>query len=91
MSHEISFLFDENVPPMFYIQLINLEPAITTFSIGDGIAPPTGTLDPEILIWIEEKGCLLVTNNRASMASTSARSFKPETPDTWYYSTSQTA
>jgi hypothetical protein len=67
MSKAVSFLFDENVPPMFYIQLINMEPAIITFSIGDGIAPPKGTLDPEIFIWIEEKGCLLVTNNRASM------------------------
>ena len=30
-------------------------------------APPKGTLDPEILLWCENKGCILVTNNRKSM------------------------
>lgn len=29
--------------------------------------PPKGTLDPEILIWCEENGFILVTNNRKTM------------------------
>ncbi len=29
--------------------------------------PPRGTLDPEILVWCEQNGTILVTNNRASM------------------------
>ncbi len=29
--------------------------------------PALGTLDPEILIWCEENGFILVTNNRKSM------------------------
>lgn len=37
------------------------------FAIGDGVAPPKGTPDPEILNWIEANHCLLATNNRASM------------------------
>ena len=37
------------------------------YAVGDGIAPPRGTPDPDILCWIEAHGCMLVTNNRATM------------------------
>ncbi len=37
------------------------------YAIGDDLAPPKGTSDPDILTWIEAKGCLLITNNRATM------------------------
>ena len=37
------------------------------YAIGDGVAPPKGTSDSDILRWIESHGCMLVTNNRATM------------------------
>ena len=63
----VSFLFDENVSPAIVKFLKQTEPQVQVYSIGDGVAPPKGTLDPEILNWIEKNGCLLVTNNRSSM------------------------
>ena len=62
-----SFLFDENVPSMIAAFLRQTAPEIVVYTIGDGTAPPKGTLDPDILVWIEENHCWLVTNNRASM------------------------
>ena len=47
--------------------LLQTNAAITAYAIGDGIAPPKGTVDPDILDWIEANNCWLVTNNRASM------------------------
>ena len=35
--------------------------------MGDEAVPPIGTLDPDILKWIETNNCLLITNNRASI------------------------
>lgn len=35
--------------------------------VGEPAAPARGTLDPEILIWCEGTGFVLVTNNRRSM------------------------
>ena len=63
----INFLFDENVSPAILQFLKQTEPQIQVYSIGDGIAPLRGTLDPDILDWIETNHCLLVTNNRSSM------------------------
>ena len=62
-----AFLFDENIPLAIPLQLKAREPEAQLYQIGDGVAPPLGTPDPQILLWIEEHGCLLVTNNRASM------------------------
>jgi len=61
------FLFDENVPLVIQTQLEQMGFSGTIYAVGDGVAPPKGTLDPEILIWIEAHNCLLITNNRASM------------------------
>jgi hypothetical protein len=35
--------------------------------VGDPSAPGLGTLDPDILLWCEAHGFILVTNNRRSM------------------------
>ncbi len=64
---DIGFLFDENVPPAVLQFLRQREPEIRTYAINDGVAPPKGTPDSEILHWIEEHDCLLITNNRSSM------------------------
>jgi hypothetical protein len=61
------FLLDEHVPLIIQAKLEQMEPGMRVYAIGDGIAPPRGTPDPDILCWIEARGCILVTNNRATM------------------------
>lgn len=61
------FLFDENVPLVIQSQLEQFNLSTRIYAIGDGSAPEKGTLDPQILSWIEAHDCLLVTNNRATM------------------------
>ncbi len=63
----IRYLMDENVDPVYQTQLLRLEPDLVVWAVGDEGAPLKGTLDPEILIWCEEHGFILVTNNRTSM------------------------
>jgi hypothetical protein len=43
------------------------EPRLRVFRVGDGVAPPKHTADEDLLVWIEQNGCMLLTNNRASM------------------------
>ncbi len=63
----IRYLMDENVAPVYQIQLFRQEPDLIVLAVGDEGTPPKGTLDPEILIWCEDRGFILVTNNRTSM------------------------
>jgi hypothetical protein len=63
----IGFLLDEHIPPAIRTQLLKHNPTIRVHRIGDGIAPPLGTLDPDLLLWIEANDCWLVTFNHASM------------------------
>jgi hypothetical protein len=66
MNH-IRYLLDENVAPLFRTELLRREPELVVWRVDDPTAPPSGTLDPAILIWCEEKTFILVTNNRQSM------------------------
>ena len=61
------FLLDENVSLIIQTQLEQMEPTRRVYAIGDGVAPPKGTSDPDILSWIETHGCMLITNNRSTM------------------------
>ncbi len=61
------YLLDEHIAPSYRAQLLRAAPDLVVWLIGDPGAPPRGTLDPEILIWCEENGFILVTNNRRSM------------------------
>ena len=61
------FLIDERVNRAIQRQLRRIQPDIDVLSIGDLGAPGAGTPDPEILIWIEENGYILVTENRSTM------------------------
>jgi len=63
----VCFLLDEHVPLIIQAQLEQREPEIRVDAIGEGTAPPKGAPDPDILCWIETHGCMLVTNNRATM------------------------
>src|SRR5258707_15808111 len=64
---EIRYLLDENVNPILRSALLRDEPTLTVWQVGMQDVPPFGTLDPAILIWCEENGFILVTNNRQSM------------------------
>lgn len=58
---------DENVDPVYAAQLRRREPDLRIRVVGEPDIPARGTLDPEILVWCEEYGFILVTNNRTSM------------------------
>ena len=63
----LRYLLDENVEPSYKTQLARRNFEIIMWVVGEPGVPPRGTLDPEILLWCEEHGFVLVTNNRASM------------------------
>jgi len=63
----LKYLIDENVDPVYQIQIRRHEPDIVVRAVGEPATPIKGTLDPEILCWCEEHNFALVTNNRTSM------------------------
>ena len=65
--NEIRYLLDENVDPILRSTLLRNQPNLTVWQVGMLGSPTLGTRDPEILIWCEENGFILVTNNRKSM------------------------
>jgi Domain of unknown function (DUF5615) len=64
---KIRFLLDENLSPKLKLAVLRLNPAIDILRVGDSEAPPLGTLDPELLSYLELSQRLLVTDNRKSM------------------------
>jgi len=62
-----SYLFDENVDAALIAGMRRFDPDLPVAAVGEPGNPPRGTLDPNILSWCEEWGCILVTNNRHSM------------------------
>ena len=60
-------LTDEHVPPLYRTQLLRRNPELTIWRVGSVGTPPFGTPDPAILVWCEEHGFVLLTNNRKSM------------------------
>lgn len=44
-----------------------MAPAIEVLAVGDAEAPPAGTPDPELLVWLEANAYILVTENRSTM------------------------
>jgi len=63
----VSYLLDENVDPVYASELNRRDPALVVWRIGAPGAPPRGTPDPDLLIWCEVHGFVLVTNNRKSV------------------------
>ncbi len=61
------YLMDENLGTAIANLLNRLQPKVTVLKIGDDGAPPIGTLDPDILFWLEQMEFSLVTRNRKSM------------------------
>lgn len=63
----LEYLLDEHVSPAYRQQLLRRESSLTVRIIGDPGVPPKGTLDPELLLWCEKEGFVIVTNNRSTM------------------------
>lgn len=61
------FLLDEHVNQAIQRQLWRLDVSIEVLAVGDSDAPGIGTTDPNILVWIEENGYILVTENRRTI------------------------
>ncbi len=61
------YLLDENVNPILRQALLQMEPAISVWRVGDPGVPGSGTPDPVILEWCADQAFSLVTNNRRSM------------------------
>ena len=62
------FLLDENMAHRAIRKLLpQREPRIQALVVGEPGAPPLSAPDTDLLAWVEEHGCLLVTRNRASM------------------------
>lgn len=64
---ELKYLLDENIAPIYKVQLAKQNRDLIVWRVGDPNSPKMGTLDPDILTWCEKLGFILVTNNRASM------------------------
>ena len=64
---KISFLLDENLSKQIKIATLRLNPAIDILCVGDRDAPPFGTLDSDILHYLEGSQRFLITDNRKSM------------------------
>ncbi|MEO0808906.1 MAG: DUF5615 family PIN-like protein [Cyanobacteria bacterium J06643_4] len=64
---KVRFLLDENLSPRLKQAVLRLNPEIDIIRIGDANTLPLGSLDPEVLRYLERSQRLLVTDNRASM------------------------
>ncbi len=65
--NRVRYLLDENLPHRLKNQLIFHEPSIEVLFVGENKAPPLGTSDPDILNWIEQNDCILVSRKRNTM------------------------
>lgn len=66
---KIKFLLDENLPPRTVVALKRRHPDIDMLRVGQKEAPALGTIDPDILLYLESGQRILVTDNRRSMPS----------------------
>ncbi|GET38499.1 DUF5615 family PIN-like protein [Microseira wollei] len=64
---KIRFLIDENLSPKLQSAVLRLNPGIDILRVGESDTPPLGTLDPELLQYLELSQRLLVTDNRRSI------------------------
>jgi hypothetical protein len=61
------FLLDENLSSRLKLAVLRFNSEIDILRVGDLNAPASGTLDPEILIYLQHSQRILVTDNRKSM------------------------
>ena len=63
----VKFLLDENLSPRLKIAVLRLNPNIDILRIGDPNTLPLGSLDPDVLLYLNRSQRLLITDNRSSM------------------------
>ncbi len=64
---KVRFLLDENLSKQIKLAALRLNRAIDILCVGEPDAPLFGTLDPDILRYLESTQRLLITDNRKSM------------------------
>src|SRR6266487_6465990 len=64
---KIRYLLDENLSARVVATIQRHYPALDVLRVGDPGAPAFGTLDPDLLSWLEIHQRVLVTDNRKSM------------------------
>jgi hypothetical protein len=64
---KIRYLVDENLSARVVATIQRHYPQLAVLRVGDPGAPAFGTLDPDILHWLEINQRVLVTDNRKSM------------------------
>jgi hypothetical protein len=64
---KLKFLLDENLSKTIKNAVLKINSEIDILRVGDLQAPALGTLDPEILIYLEKSQRILITDNRKSM------------------------
>jgi hypothetical protein len=64
---KVRFLIDENLPPRLKTATQRLNSAIDILRVGNATTPALGTLDPDVLRYLELSQRILVTDNRNSM------------------------
>ena len=64
---KVRFLLDENLSPRLKMAVLRLQPDIDILRIGEPNTLPFGSLDPDVLVYLERSQRLLITDNRASM------------------------
>ena len=64
---KIRYLVDENLSSRVVATIQRHYPALDVLRVGDADAPAFGTLDPDLLRWLETHQRVLVTDNRKSM------------------------
>ena len=79
------FLLDEHVNRAIQRQLRRLDPRINVLAINDSDAPPAGTSDPDILLWIEKSGYILVTENRSTIPGHLSDHYAARWTRSWYF------
>jgi hypothetical protein len=72
------FLLDEHVNRAVQRQIRRQYAEIDVLAVGDLNAPPSGTPDPDLLVWAEAHGFLLVTEDRSTMPVHLARHLDAE-------------
>lgn len=64
---QICYLVDEDTPHAIRDGLLRRQSEMEVCVVGGEMAPPLGTLDPDILRWLEREGYILISRNRSTM------------------------
>jgi Domain of unknown function (DUF5615) len=61
------FLIDENIATYFQEAIIQVEPSIEVFCVGEVGMPAKGTSDPDLLEWADRHGFVLVSFDKNTL------------------------